>query len=169
MAGKHDEVFHPSSPHSSNGGGESFKGTPDTKLSAFSPGDSFSKSTKAICASRFGHVETSPMSFFDTPARAPSNLTEKDPFVLSSRGARGQPKLSPTASSFRPVRTAMADSQALSKVAHGVDQQQLGHNTLNATRSISRSMSSVLGISRLVGFSSPKSFSVTDVNSYVLV
>ncbi|KAL2216889.1 meiosis protein MEI2 [Thermoascus aurantiacus ATCC 26904] len=81
-----------SSPHSSNGA-VSRHGSPDTKLTAFSPEDVRSK----------GHTE----SIIDAPGndedlRGFYPATGPDPF-LAPPGSSGRVQLSPTASSFTPV------------------------------------------------------------------
>jgi hypothetical protein len=72
----------PSSPRSSSGGAESFKGTPDTRLTAMSPDD--------------GPKSSSLLKSF----RSVVSHMEKDPFITSMHGVGT--RLSPTASTFSP-------------------------------------------------------------------
>jgi hypothetical protein len=113
MAQARDNTFNPSSPHSSSGGADSYKhdGTPDTRLTAFSPDESSARSTK-ILKSLGSSSESQPLRF---PVQQASNYgtqgiqAEKDPFVTSNSavpgglGGKSEAKLSPTASAFRPV------------------------------------------------------------------
>ncbi|KAI1501302.1 RNA recognition motif 2-domain-containing protein [Biscogniauxia marginata] len=104
--------FNPASPHSSSGAADSFKGTPDTRLTAFSPEDGSARSTKALGSLNVGNREAGPIKFAVSSPNSVElsnsfyrgNLQfEKDPFVVSS-GANIKPtqKLSPTASIFSP-------------------------------------------------------------------
>lgn len=96
------------SPRSSCGGGESCKqeGTPDTRLTAFSPDDGATKVTKSAVvkgtdsknATPEPHVKSQALSaatFAATPV-----VEEKDPFVSTTKPEQ---KLSPTASTFMPI------------------------------------------------------------------
>ncbi|KAI1122901.1 RNA recognition motif 2-domain-containing protein [Nemania abortiva] len=123
--------FNPTSPHSSSGAADSFKGTPETRLTAFSPEDGSTKSAKApqsltartqenrtlrfVPVSR-GSLEL-PSSFIRT------NLhSERDPFVSSSAiGANSLQKLSPTASVFLPYPGAHPDDPATQPVGQQRD------------------------------------------------
>ncbi|ORY63590.1 RNA recognition motif 2-domain-containing protein [Pseudomassariella vexata] len=115
-----DGAFNPASPRSSSGAADSFKGTPDTRLTAFSPEDGSAKSA------RMPHSlgrDAGPIKF---PVTSPASLDlsksksfyrtnlhlEKDPFVSSTGlAARSAQKLSPTASCFSPF--------TLSSIARG--------------------------------------------------
>jgi len=120
MAQARDAAFNPSSPHSSSGGGDSYKheGTPDTRLTAFSPDENSARSAKLLKALSLNapsdslpvrfHV-AAPDGYCGVPAQASA---ERDPFVSSSvASADDQKHLSPTASAFRPVSVPV--------VAHG--------------------------------------------------
>lgn len=109
-----DGAFNPTSPHSSTGLVDSFKGTPDTRFSAFSPEEGSSKSHRAPHSVGGSIRESGPIKFrfgtphsLNLPSREPlfhrDNSVGRDPFVSSS-GPDQQigRRLSPTASSFAP-------------------------------------------------------------------
>ncbi|KAI2637518.1 RNA recognition motif 2-domain-containing protein [Xylaria nigripes] len=108
-----DGHFNPTSPHSSSGAADSFKGTPETRLTAFSPDDGSAKSSKAPQPLSVRTQENRPLRFGPI-ARGTLELpgsfvrtnfySERDPFVSSSAmSASGPQKLSPTASVFLPL------------------------------------------------------------------
>ncbi|KAI1340448.1 RNA recognition motif 2-domain-containing protein [Xylariaceae sp. FL0016] len=105
--------FHPTSPHSSSGAADSFKGTPDTRITTFSPDDGSAKSSRQYQPLNLANREAGPIRFSTASPRSlqlPSSFLrgnlhlEKDPFVsfTESTAKLGQ-KLSPTASVFAPV------------------------------------------------------------------
>ncbi|KAI0883439.1 RNA recognition motif 2-domain-containing protein [Annulohypoxylon maeteangense] len=110
--------YNPASPHSSSGAADSFKGTPDTRLTAFSPEDGSARSTRVLGTLNHGSLETAPpaikygmnaLQSFGQPSMF--NLgtchTDKDPFVSSAESSfKGSQKLSPTASVFSPLPSA---------------------------------------------------------------
>lgn len=108
--------FNPTSPHSSSGAADSFKGTPDTRLTAFSPDDGSAKSSQAPQSLSVGARENRALRFMPNPRSAielPSSFvrtnlhSERDPFVSSSAPSANRPqKLSPTASVFLPYHGA---------------------------------------------------------------
>lgn len=111
-----DGTFNPTSPHSSIGLGDSFRGTPDTRLTAFSPEDGSSKSLRAPHSIGATVRDSRPIRFhFGTPhslnlprepLRSLDINIERDPFVSSaSPGFTAGCKLSPTASCFAPSAT----------------------------------------------------------------
>ncbi|KAI0395334.1 RNA recognition motif 2-domain-containing protein [Xylariaceae sp. FL0594] len=107
-------LFNPTSPHSSSGAADSFKGTPDTRLTAFSPEEGSTKSSnvpQSLGAGardsrslRFAANPRSALEFSNAFARPNLNLpSERDPFVSSAViNAHRPQKLSPTASVFLP-------------------------------------------------------------------
>ncbi|KAI1426697.1 RNA recognition motif 2-domain-containing protein [Xylaria sp. FL1777] len=109
--------FNPASPHSSSGAADSFKGTPETRLTAFSPEDGSAKSSKASQSLSVRTQENRTIRFGPTPRgtlELPSSFvranlhSERDPFVSSSAvGANRTQKLSPTASVFLPYPSAL--------------------------------------------------------------
>lgn len=111
MSQSNETTFNAQSPRSSSGGGDSYKheGTPDTRLTAFSPGDVPTGANRlpevAVVkqtATPEGHGQFHGFPGAAYPA-TPSG-EEKDPFVSSDKP---QPKLSPTASAFMPVAMPM--------------------------------------------------------------
>lgn len=104
--------FNPASPRSSSGAADSFKGTPDTRLTAFSPEDGSAKSSKVQHSLNARGQENRTLRFASNPRgglELPSSFvrmgihSEKDPFVSSSNiGVNKTQKLSPTASVFLP-------------------------------------------------------------------
>lgn len=97
-----DGPFNPPSPHSSSGGAESYKGTPDTRLTAFSPDEGSAKSTRLLTALRLANTEIQPVRFPVNPYGGSAVTGGKDPFVTSTGGSKPGQKLSPTATAFRP-------------------------------------------------------------------
>ncbi|KAJ8123704.1 hypothetical protein ONZ43_g404 [Nemania bipapillata] len=109
--------FNPASPHSSSGAADSFKGTPETRLTAFSPEDGSAKSAKVPQSLNVRSHENRTLRFVPTPRSTlelPSSFvrtnlhSERDPFVSSSAiGSSRIQKLSPTASVFLPYPSAL--------------------------------------------------------------
>ncbi|EGY15432.1 uncharacterized protein VDAG_06596 [Verticillium dahliae VdLs.17] len=114
MALTHDvNGFDPSSPHSSCGGAESFKGTPDTRLTSFSPDE---KPAKTSCITELTGkpwAGTKPSQFpVGIVGKTPS-IGDKDPFVTVYSRARTTSLLSPTASAFHPFSAQSELSEGL--------------------------------------------------------
>ncbi|KAF7561896.1 hypothetical protein G7046_g2245 [Stylonectria norvegica] len=103
MAQSRDNPFNPSSPHSSSGGADSFKGTPDTRLTAFSPDESSAKSSKLLKNYTRSSSATPPVRLPVNSYRGTVSHLDRDPFVSPVHDTR----LSPTASAFRPVVNAV--------------------------------------------------------------
>lgn len=185
-------AFNPTSPHSSSGAADSFKGTPDTRLTAFSPEDGSSKSarvphTLGLSGGRGpGPVRfpvASPASLDLSKAKASyrGSLTiEKDPFV-SSTGLMARPmqKLSPTASCFSPFSRApvargsttelapigFADG-AMPIVARDLSFQDGNHGEFF----VHNNLSTDIGISRCLAVESAgKPIQVADIEHYLTV
>lgn len=111
MSQPNETTFNAQSPRSSSGGGDSYKheGTPDTRLTAFSPGDGPAGATRLpeVAAGKQTATPEGHGQFHSFPGAAYSATPsgeEKDPFVSSEKP---QPKLSPTASAFMPVAIPM--------------------------------------------------------------
>ncbi|KAM0819194.1 putative RNA recognition motif 2-domain-containing protein [Seiridium cardinale] len=109
-----DGIFNPTSPHSSSGLADSFKGTPDTRLTAFSPEDGSTKSLRAPHSIGGDTRDSGPVKFnfgtphsLNLPRREPlfsrDTNVDRDPFVSAGAFRFGSArKLSPTASCFAP-------------------------------------------------------------------
>lgn len=111
MSQSNETTFNAQSPRSSSGGGDSYKheGTPDTRLTAFSPGDVPAGANRLpeVAAVKQTATPEGHGQFHGFPGAAYSATPsgeEKDPFVSSDKP---QPKLSPTASAFMPVAIPM--------------------------------------------------------------
>lgn len=147
MAQSRDNQFSPSSPHSSSGGADSFKGTPDTRLTAFSPTDGSAKSARFmqdICRST---STTPPARHTGRSYLDPTSPIDKDPFVSPSN----RTGLSPTASSFQPFGQ---PSFVPSSAPVGV---------------VASALSNDLGVSRLVAISALTAISLTQVEAWLKV
>lgn len=94
-------VFNPSSPRSSLGGAESFRGTPDTRLTAFSPEEGSAKSSRLLKSLGQDSPDATPSRFHCNTFGSVSSNADKDPFISATSNA-ALPKLSPTASAFQP-------------------------------------------------------------------
>lgn len=146
MAQSRENPFHSSSPRSSSGGADSFKGTPDTRLTTFSPDDSSAKSAQLLRgATRSASATPVKLSMSNFPGSTLS--LDKDPFTTPGRG-KG---LSPTASTFQPFTPS-------SQIAPHLDDD-----------SISTVLSTDLGLSRLLCLVYPTSVSVSEVADWVNV
>ncbi|KAK1768636.1 RNA recognition motif 2-domain-containing protein [Phialemonium atrogriseum] len=155
MAQAREKAFNPPSPHSSPGGADSYKheGTPDTRLTAFSPDENSVRSTRFLKPLVLGATEPLPLQF---TARQPhqtqgyntsSILVGKDPFVSSNTpGKPDHQKLSPTASAFQPFSAPLVargsaatipplSVSSTSGAHHG---PQLGIASLSADQGLSR-------------------------------
>lgn len=104
-----DHGFNPLSPHSSSGGPESLKGTPDTRLTTFSPEEGSGKSKRFLGLLRAASAKVQPLQFPVRPFAEGSTQGVEDPFVISAPpvGSRIQ-NLSPTAAAFQPVASTLA-------------------------------------------------------------
>jgi len=114
-----------SSPHSSSGVTDSFNGTPNTRMTSFSPSNTMPRSAKVSVPLSIITRGTTPVKFAmalnESNAQHEDNKTNpfgnvhtflnlKDPFVSSST-SKAMPKLSPTASSFFPNHAAATNPQ----------------------------------------------------------
>ncbi|KAI1097269.1 RNA recognition motif 2-domain-containing protein [Jackrogersella minutella] len=117
--------FNPASPHSSSGAADSFKGTPDTRLTTFSPEDGSSRSTRALGALNASARDAGPIKYEMNALQSlgRSNVfnrgnrqADKDPFIASAdSGFKARQKLSPTASVFSPLPSAMVSRGSASE------------------------------------------------------
>lgn len=114
------ETFHPSSPPS-EGGADSYnhEGTPDTRLTTFSPLGDSSESSGLLSALSLSGVKTNARHInfqgstsihqVTSPESFSSEGQDKDPFVTSTP-EKSQTKLSATASAFRPLAASVAST-----------------------------------------------------------
>lgn len=149
MSQPRDQSFNPPSPRSSSGGAESFKGTPETRLTAFSPDDGSIKSTKLLEGMNRSASANPPVRLPVNSSRGGVSHFEKDPFVTPTHGPGA--KLSPTASAFSPF-----------SANHCPD--------VSPARVPSHTLSTDLGLSRHLKISSKDgSVSVQDVEMWLTV
>ncbi|KAK0645879.1 RNA recognition motif 2-domain-containing protein [Cercophora newfieldiana] len=162
MAQAREASFNPPSPHSSTGGADSYKhdGTPDTRLTAFSPDENSARSSKLLKSTNANVSSDSNNVHFHVKSEgyhgAAPGSAEKDPFISSASRSKAEQKLSPTASAFRPV--------AIPLVANGsgslAGQSSFGANyspTLQSSNpSVGTRFSTELGLSRYIVVSSPE-------------
>ncbi|KAH7000046.1 RNA recognition motif 2-domain-containing protein [Ilyonectria destructans] len=143
MAQPRENHFNPSSPRSSTGGADSFKGTPDTRLTAFSPDDGSAKSSKLLKNFSRSASATPPVRHPVNSYRGSVSHLDKDPFVSPVHDTR----LSPTASAFSP------DAQAVS------------FSLPHTGQPIATLLSTELGVSHHLDISSSSSLSVSEVDA----
>ncbi|KAI1454988.1 RNA recognition motif 2-domain-containing protein [Annulohypoxylon moriforme] len=110
--------YNPASPRSSSGAADSFKGTPDTRLTTFSPEDGSTRSARVLGTLSHSSLETAPPTIkygmnalqpFGQPGlfNLGTSHADKDPFISSAGSSfKGNQKLSPTASVFSPLPSA---------------------------------------------------------------
>ncbi|KAK1240335.1 hypothetical protein MKX08_007777 [Trichoderma sp. CBMAI-0020] len=141
MAHQNDNT---SSPRSSSGGADSFKGTPDTRLTAMSPDDG-PKSTSLLKSFARSATTASPARLPAGSFRSVVSQMDKDPFITSmhSVGTR----LSPTASTFSPF------------VGNTYVRLPDGEGP------ISGALSTDIGLSRILVISSPTQLSTREVEA----
>ncbi|KAH7308246.1 RNA recognition motif 2-domain-containing protein [Stachybotrys elegans] len=138
-----DNPFNPSSPRSSSGGADSFKGTPDTRLTTFSPGciPLESKSSSSVSGT--------PSVQLPVHASRDGSLTDKDPFVTPTHEVPLS-QLSPTASTFSPFTTSFH------------------HPFPTSLLTVATTLSTDIGVSRHLGISAPSNvISVGDVDNWL--
>ncbi|KAJ1335459.1 RNA recognition motif 2 [Microdochium nivale] len=121
-----DTKFNASSPESSSGVAESFKGTPDTRLTSFSPNNISARSAKAPAPLSIITNGATPIKFAMAVAGPTTNgsttssndqyaVNLKDPFT-SATAAKAGPKLSPTASTFFPNQPTQVQAAGLTQL-----------------------------------------------------
>jgi len=181
------EAFHPSSPPS-EGGAESYnyEGTPDTRLTAFSPLEESSKSSRLFSALSLDdgngkdrgqsiefksptgiHHVTSPTSFGP-------GAQDKDPFV-SSPPEKRQTKLSATASTFKPLPTSVVSTPVIAYGSSSLTPKPFGRAV--ATVSVcpktglllAPGLSHNMGLTRSLRVSSSDGVTVDAVEQYLQV
>ncbi|KAI1185922.1 RNA recognition motif 2-domain-containing protein [Nemania serpens] len=177
--------FNPTSPHSSSGAADSFKGTPETRLTAFSPEDGSAKSSKATQSLSARTQENRVLRFMPTSRgtlELPSSFvrtnlhSERDPFVSTSvTTASGTQKLSPTASVFLPYPDAHPNDPTPQPVGQqrddstgnqGLDQQSV--TNLQAVKFVHTIISTDTDVSRCLIIADPgRRLRAHDVGSYL--
>lgn len=133
---QHQDAFHPSSPPS-EGGADSYNydGTPDTRLTAFSPLEDSSKSSRLLSALTLGDENANNQSIkfqgptsirnFTSPTSFGLDSRDKDPFVSSPR-EKHQTKLSATATTFKPLSTPVFSTPIVAYSSSSVTPKPLG-------------------------------------------
>jgi hypothetical protein len=145
-----ENPFNPSSPRSSSGGADSFKGTPDTRLTTFSP-EAIPLGSKLALKSASSPVSGTPSVQLPVHASLDICNTDKDPFVTPTHDVPLS-RLSPTASTFSPFATTF-------------------HHPFPANLlTVSTTLSTDIGVSRHLGITASSSvISATDVDSWLNV
>ncbi|KAL7787019.1 hypothetical protein V8C37DRAFT_412260 [Trichoderma ceciliae] len=141
----------PSSPRSSNGGADSFKGTPDTRLTSLTSltPDDGSKSSSLLKSFAREAAASSPARLPASNFRNAVSHLDKDPFITSIQGVGTT--LSPTASAFSPY---------------------VGNTYVrlpNGDGPISAALSTDMGLSRILVLSSPTQVSAREVEAFLTV
>jgi hypothetical protein len=169
MAQSHEVAFDPSSPHSSSGGADSYKheGTPDTRLTAFSPDEGSAKSSKLLNTLSLSASKANPDKLSVDSYRGDTAQLDRDPFVTTNSTSKGPQKLSATASAFRPfsaplIANGSAEATPKPEAARITDANQ---NLLP----VSSDLSTNLQLSRCLTILSPsEKITLKDINAYLL-
>jgi len=170
MAQARETAFNPPSPHSSSGGADSYKhdGTPDTRLTAFSPDENSARSNKLLKPVNLDTPSGSNTVHFHVKSEgypAAPGSAEKDPFVSSSSRSKAEQKLSPTASAFRPVTIPLVANGSLAGPSGFGISQPSAAQQLNL--SVGNRFSTELGLSRYIALSAPsRPITTGDVDNY---
>ena len=170
MAQTKEAAFHLSSPRSSSGGADSCKheGTPDTRLTAFSPDEGSIKSSKLLNALNLSASRPFPMKFTVDSYNPVTVQQDKDPFTTATPSKKSEQKLSATASAFRPLSAALVvrgSGEVTPK-----PQEALPVNSDKSVGSILSDLSTDLHISRCLVISSPSNGVTTaEAESYLSV
>ncbi|KUI59310.1 Meiosis protein mei2 [Cytospora mali] len=165
------ETFHPSSPPS-EGGADSYnhEGTPDTRLTTFSPLEDSSKSSGLLSALSLsgGKTNVHPIKF-QVPAgitqiTSPNSFSpegqDKDPFI-SSTPEKSQKKLSATASTFQPLAASVASTPVVAYGSSSATPKPLARSFAVETRcpktgiKLASGLSHNLDLTRSLRISSP--------------
>lgn len=177
------EAFHPSSPPS-EGGADSYnhEGTPDTRLTAFSPLEESSKSSRLFSALSLsdGNDRGQSLEFQSPPGThhvaSPTSFgpgaRDKDPFV-SSPPEKRQTKLSATASTFKPLSTPVVSTPVVAYGSHSVTPKPFGRAVATGTvcpktgLPLAPGLSHNMGLTRSLRVSSPDGVTVDAVKQYI--
>lgn len=149
MAHSRESHFNPSSPRSSSGGAESFRGTPDTRLTTFSPEESSTK-LRMYSNPPTNSGSSTPLVIHPTNYRDASSHTDKDPFITPTYEVPAS-NLSPMASAFNPFAKTVQNSLA------------------GASALVSMALSTDLGISRHLDISTLATISTSEVETWLAV
>jgi len=176
MAQLRESAFQQSSPVSSKGGADSYKheGTPDTRLTAFSPDESSAKSAKLAKPMTLGVSDPQLTRFSVQPAgsfRGTQGLNlEKDPFVSPATTAKTGRKLSATALAFRPFSTTPVVAHGSGDSTPPAPQDETGLGDAYDAIQPSSLPSTDRGLSRCLVISAPsQALTATDVENYLAV
>lgn len=179
------EAFHPSSPPS-EGGADSYnhEGTPDTRLTAFSPlGDSSGSSGLFSALSLSGGKTNVRPIRFQVPTSTHhvtslesfgSGGQDKDPFV-SSPPEKSQSKLSATASAFRPLAASVVSTPVVAYGSSSATPKPLARSFTAETRcpktglKLASGLSHNLELTRSLRISSSGPLTIDDVEQYLKV
>ncbi|OIW33953.1 hypothetical protein CONLIGDRAFT_570335 [Coniochaeta ligniaria NRRL 30616] len=146
MTQPREAAFNPSSPHSSTGNADSYKneGTPDTRLTAFSPEEGSARSSKYYNSLTLTASDPQPLRY---PGKLVNSFrpslaqADKDPFTSQSSAKRDQ-RLSPLASDFQPLSSFGTPLQL------GNSTFQRNDGSFDANRALFRSPTSLTGGTR---------------------
>ncbi|KAH7349553.1 RNA recognition motif 2-domain-containing protein [Plectosphaerella cucumerina] len=115
------DTYDPASPRSSSGPAESPKGTPDTRLTAFSPDEGSTRSSRLTKPANVRDSGLAPILFPVKALACHGPSADRDPFVTQKTTSASQ--LSPTASSFQPfsARANITSDTAAPSITEGND------------------------------------------------
>lgn len=168
-----ENAFNPQSPHSSPGGDDSYnhEGTPDTRLTAFSPDENSARSTKFSKPLGRYTSEPQPVRFsaaYGNGYNQGSVLADKDPFTSTSAPGKPEQKLSATASAFHPFPSPLIarGSAAIVPISNALSPPGANQNVQSAIKRLSAD----IGLSRyLVITSTIQSIFPADVEVFLMV
>jgi len=178
MAQPRETAFQQSSPDSSKGGADSFKfeSTPDTRLTAFSPHVSSTKSAKMIKSFSLSASDPQPTRYplnavaLGTTYRVSDLPGEKDPFVSPITTSQSVKKLSATASDFEPVVSPVVPRASASSGTKASAPSEENFPEYLQSIGIKPILSDDLNLSRYLVVSSPtQSLTTTEVEIYLAV
>lgn len=167
MAQAKESAFHLSSPRSSSGGADSYKheGTPDTRLTAFSPDEGSIKSSKLLNALNLSASKGVPMKFTVESFHPITIPHEKDPFTTATPSKKPEQKLSATASAFRPLSAAL-----IARGSGDITPKPQETRPVNGDKFVDSILSTDLNISRCLVISSPSNgITVAEAQAYLSV
>lgn len=157
MAQARGDAFNPQSPRSSPGGADSYKheGTPDTRLTAFSPDENVARSTKfarPLGAGKGPLAYQIPATLANGYSHIATTLADKDPFTSSTTPGTQEQKLSATASTFHPFSVPLVVSSSSATTLPSIETGPT--NKPQNLQSTIKSFSKDLGLSRYLAITS---------------